>query len=106
MQTNAARPSFTSRHPLPNLRLNFQLDRSRLLRCAPDHLHNAAKLVWNDIVRGQARGLHISDSELEAAAVLLANHRDGVMPTPLIAQMNAALAELGLSQLARARLRD
>ena len=74
-------------------------------RCPPDHLHHAAKLAWNDIVCSQARGLHISNSELETAAVLLAN-RDGRMPTPLVAQLNAALAELGLSRFARARLRD
>jgi hypothetical protein len=76
------------------------------LRCAPDHLHKAAKLEWNDILRSQARGLHISNSELKTAAVLLANYRDGRMPTPLVAQLGAALAELGLSRFARARLRD
>jgi hypothetical protein len=38
--------------------------------------------------------------------VLLASFRDGGMPAPLVAQMNAALAELGLSRVARARLRE
>ena len=99
-------PSVIPFWPVPRTSQEQEVRPKPALRCAPDHLHNAAKLAWNDILSSQARGLHISDSELEAAAVLLANYRDGGMPTPLIARMNAALAELGLSQLARARLRD
>jgi hypothetical protein len=75
-------------------------------RRPPDHLHTAAKIAWSDIVGMQGLRATSSDAELELAAVLLARYRDGGMPSSWITQMNMALAELGLSRGARARLRD
>jgi hypothetical protein len=75
-------------------------------RRPPDHLHGAAKTAWADIVGMQGPRANSSDAELEFAAVLLARYRDGGMPSCWITQMNMALAELGLSRGARARLRD
>ena len=75
-------------------------------RDPPAHLHAAAKLAWIDIRCLQGQRPQGSDAEVEIAAVLLASFRDGGMSAPLVAQMNAALAELGLSRLARARLRE
>ena len=87
-QERSARPKPTSRRP-------------------PAYLHAAAKHAWADIAGLLGRKAHNSDdAELELAAVLLARFRDGQMPTPLVIQMNAALAGLGLSPFARARLRD
>ena len=75
-------------------------------RRPPAYLHAAAKLAWTVIVGLQGQRPQGSDAEVEIAAVLLASFRDGGMPAPLVAQMNAALAELGLSRVARARLRE
>lgn len=75
-------------------------------RRPPAYLHAAAKHAWADIAGLLGREAHSSDAELELAAVLLARFRDSRMPTPLVIQMNAALAGLGLSPFARARLRD
>ena len=86
-QERAMRPKPTSRRP-------------------PTYLNAAAKLAWADVARLLGRNAQCSDIELELAAVLLALFRDGHMPNSLLVQMNAALAELGLSPFARACLRD
>ena len=87
VQEHGTRPKLTSRRP-------------------PAYLHAAAKYAWTDIAGLLGRRSHGSDAELELAAVLLARFRDGGMPTPLVVQMDATLAGLGLSRFARAGLRD
>jgi hypothetical protein len=72
----------------------------------PRRLHSAAKHAWVDIMGSRPRLPDPDDTVLERAAVLLAHFRDVGMNRALVALMNSNLTDLGLSPLARARVRD
>jgi hypothetical protein len=72
----------------------------------PRHLHSAAKRAWVDIMASRPRLPDPDDIMIERGAVLLAHFRDVGMNRSLVALMNSILTDLGLSPLARARVRD
>ena len=75
---------------------------------APDHLSEAAKLVWLEIESHAIAGVLTAPHRLllEMTANLVAEYRvdPAAFPTPRVAQLRGALASLGLTPVDQQRL--
>jgi hypothetical protein len=94
------RPDVT--HPSPSR----AAPRPSRRKAPPSHLDSAARRAWADILAGRPGASDPDEITIERAAVLLAYFREFAMNRSLVAAMNSLLSDIGLSPLARARVRD